>query len=152
MANQTKELIPDFVIQCDGGSRGNPGPSALGTVIRSKDGSLVREYGEFLGTGTNNEAEYKAVIFALKKLKQLIGHERAGSASIEIRVDSELLERQVNGHFKIQEPRMQDLFVEFWNLKVDFASIVVKHVYREQNKDADRLVNAALDKELNKLL
>ncbi len=143
---------PDYIIQCDGGSRGNPGPSALGTVIRSTDGGLHREYGEYLGIGTNNEAEYKAVIFAMHKLKTLIGRERAGKANIEVRVDSELFERQVNGHFKISEPRMQTLFIEFWNLKVDFDEVVVKHVYREQNTEADRLVNVALDKELNKLL
>ena len=147
-----KKTQPDFIIKCDGGSRGNPGPSALGVVICAGDGSTFHEYGEFLGQGTNNEAEYKAVIFGLKKLKQLIGKERAGKSQLEVRVDSELLERQVNGHFKVQEPRMQDLFMELWNSKVDFDSVVFKHVYREQNSQADRLVNQALDKELNKLL
>ncbi len=147
---ETKPM--QIIVHCDGGSRGNPGPSAIGVVIESPGTGLFKEYGEYIGHGTNNEAEYKAVIFALKKIKQLIGKEKAAHADIEVHVDSELLECQINGHFKIMEPRMQDLFMELWNLKIDFDSVTFKHVYREQNQAADRMVNAALDKELNKLL
>ena len=142
----------DFIIQTDGGSRGNPGPSAVGYVLKSADGSLKKEYGEYIGITTNNDAEYQAVIFGLKKLKALIGKERAGHAHVEVVTDSELLERQLNGHFKIENPKIQAHFMELWNLKVDFADVTYRHVYREDNKDADRMVNAALDKEANKLL
>src|SRR3989344_515008 len=95
---------PDYIIQTDGGSRGNPGPAALGVVITASNGTLKKQYGESIGTATNNEAEYQAVIFALKKLKQLIGKEKAKKASVQFLVDSELLERQMNGHYKIEQP------------------------------------------------
>ena len=141
-----------FIIHTDGGARGNPGPAAIGVVIEEAGGGLKKEYGECIGEATNNEAEYKAAIFALKKLKQLIGKKAAGEAGVEFHVDSELLERQLNGHYKIMGRKLQGLFLELWNLKVDFGEVVFKHLLREKNKEADRLVNAALDKELNRLL
>ena len=151
--------MSDFIIQTDGGSRGNPGPSAIGVVLKSADpsggragGSLKREYGEYIGITTNNDAEYQAVIFGLKKLKHLIGKAKAAHAHIEVVTDSELLERQLNGHFKIMDPKIQKHFMELWNLKVDFGDVTYRHVYREDNKEADRMVNVALDKETNKLL
>ncbi len=140
-----------FIIHTDGGSRGNPGPAAIGVVIEKSGGKLKHEYGEFIGIGTNNEAEYKAVIFALKKLKQLIGKEEAKKTKAEIHADSELLCRQLNGRYKIMDEKIQKLFLEVWNLKLDFGEVVFKHVPREENKGADRMVNVALDKELNKL-
>lgn len=143
-----------IIIHTDGGSRGNPGPSAIGVVIEIVDGTpaaIVKEYGEYIGHATNNEAEYQAVIFALKKIKQLIGKEKAGKSKIEINIDSELVERQVNGHYKIENSKIQQLFLELWNLKVDFEDVTIKHIRREKNKEADRLVNSALDKETNKL-
>ena len=141
-----------YIIHCDGGARGNPGPAAIGVVIEAQDKSLKKEYGEYIGETTNNDAEYQAVIFALKKLKLLIGKEAAGEAMAEIHLDSELVERQLNGHYKIMDKTIQKHFVEIWNLKVDFGEVVFKHIPREENHSADRLVNAALDKELNKLL
>ncbi len=151
MSNMTKK----FIIHTDGGSRGNPGDAAIGIVIEKEIGSSAswrKEYGEYIGRATNNEAEYKAVIFALKKLKQLAGKDAIQEAKVEVRVDSELLERQINGHYKIMEPNIQPLFLEIWNLKIDFGDIKFKHIPREKNREADRMVNAALDKELNKLL
>ena len=141
-----------YLIHTDGGSRGNPGPAAIGVVIEKSGGGPKHEYGEFLGHATNNEAEYKAVIFALKKVKQLIGKEEAKKAQLEIHVDSELLTRQVNGQYKIADEKIQKLFLELWNLKLDFGEVTVKHVRREENKEADKMVNYALDKEQNKLL
>lgn len=141
-----------YLIYTDGGSRGNPGDAAIGVVIVEEGGVLKKEYGEYLGRATNNEAEYKAAIFGLKKLKQLVGGEKLKDAKVEVRVDSELLERQINGHYKIIESELQKLFVELWNLRLDFPDIKFKHVRRGKNKGADRLVNAALDRELNKLL
>lgn len=141
-----------FVIHTDGGARGNPGPAAIGAIIEEAGGGLKKGYGEYIGEATNNEAEYQAAIFALKKLKQLIGKKAAGEAEVEFHVDSELLERQLNGHYKIMGRNLKELFLELWNLKVDFGNVVFKHLLREKNKEADKLVNAALDKELNKLL
>jgi ribonuclease HI len=141
-----------YIIHTDGGSRGNPGPAAIGVVIEAADKSLKKEYSEYIGETTNNDAEYQAVIFALKKLKQLAGKEAVGRASVEVHLDSELIERQLNGHYKIMDKTIQKHFLELWNLKVDFGDVFFKHIPREKNRGADRLVNAALDKELNRLL
>ena len=141
----------NYIIHTDGGSRGNPGPAAIGVVIESKDGGLKKEYGEYIGETTNNVAEYSAVVFALKKLKQLIGTASTSQANVHIHVDSELLARQLNGEYKVKEPEIQRLFLEVWNLKTDFEHVEFLHVPREKNKAADKMVNAALDKEANKL-
>ncbi|HEY4507104.1 MAG TPA: ribonuclease HI family protein [Candidatus Paceibacterota bacterium] len=145
-------MVNKYIIHTDGGARGNPGPAAIGVVIEASDGSIKKEYGEYIGDTTNNDAEYQAAVFALKKLKLLIGKDNAGKAVVEVHVDSELLERQVNGHYKIMDPTIQKHFLELWNLKVDFGEVIFKHIPREDNHGADRMVNAALDKELNKLL
>jgi len=144
-------MVNHYIIHTDGGARGNPGPAAAGFVI---EGDLVgkKTGGEYLGEVTNNEAEYQAVILALKKLKHLIGGEKAEESSVEIHVDSELLERQMNGGYKIKNETIKNLFVEIWNLKTDFGEIIFKHIPREKNAEADRIVNQILDKETNKLL
>ena len=139
-----------YTIYTDGGARGNPGPSAIGVVIKGP--VEIKKYGEYIGKATNNEAEYRAVIFALKKLKQLIGKEKSkNEAEAEIHLDSELLASQLNGEYKIKEKKLQQLFLEVWNLKQDFKSVVFKYIPREDNRGADKLVNQVLDKELSKL-
>lgn len=145
-----KEYKNKIIVYTDGGSRGNPGNAALGVVIEGV-GSEKKYYGEFLGCLTNNEAEYKAVIFALKKLKQLLGREKLKQVEIEVRLDSELLVNQLNGRYKIEEKNLQLLFMEIWNLKFDFPKIVFKHIPREENKEADVLVNKVLDEQTSKL-
>ncbi|TSC74373.1 MAG: ribonuclease HI [Parcubacteria group bacterium Gr01-1014_44] len=145
-------LSAKYLIHTDGGSRGNPGPAAIGAVIEKFGGGMKHEYGEFLGQATNNEAEYKAVIFALKKLKQLVGKDKSGEAEVEFHVDSELLVRQLGGQYKVLDEKIQKLFLEIWNLRIDFGKVIFKHVPREENKEADRMVNYALDRELHKLL
>ena len=131
--------IKKFIIYADGGSRGNPGPSGIGVVIDDK------RYSEYIGEGTNNEAEYKAVIFALKKTKALFGKKKIKEMEIEIKSDSELLVRQLNGEYKILESKIQLLFLQVWNLKIDFGKIKFTLIPREKNKQADKLVNEALD-------
>jgi len=95
-----------IVIFTDGGSRGNPGPSAIGVIINDK------KYSEQIGEKTNNEAEYEAVIFALKKTKSLFGKKVVKTAEVEIKSDSELLIKQLNGEYKILEPKIQPLFLK----------------------------------------
>lgn len=138
---KTNKLFSDkkLIIYTDGGSRGNPGPAAMGVVVGS------REYSEYLGEMTNNQAEYKAVIFALRKVKQLVGKKKAKEAEVEVRMDSELVAKQLNGEYKIKEPELKPLFVEVWNLRLDFKRVDFKYVPREQNKKADKLVNEILD-------
>jgi len=130
----------------DGGSRGNPGPAAIGVVIADK------EYTEFLGETTNNVAEYQAVIFALKKTKHLLGREKLKNTEIIINLDSELIDNQLNGCYKILEPDLQPLFMQIWNLKFYFPHLSFHYIPREKNTRADKLVNQALDKENQKPL
>lgn len=143
-----------IIIYIDGGSRGNPGPSAIGAVFCNQKGQKIKEYSEYLGEATNNEAEYKACIFALKKFKALFGKKLAKNTDIEIKSDSELLVKQLSGKYKILDPKIQLLFLEVWNLKLDFKKINFKSIPRDKNKEADRLVNEALDasKAVQKLL
>lgn len=141
-----------IVIYTDGGARNNPGPAAIGIIIKeSEEGKGERGYSKFIGQATNNEAEYQAVIFALKKVKQLIGKEKAKKTEIEIRSDSELLINQLNGQYKIKEKNLVPFFIEIWNLKQDFKEVKFIQVPREENKRADLLVNKELDSQNNTL-
>ena len=140
-----------LIVYTDGGSRGNPGEAAIGVVICDEKENSIKEYGEAIGVKTNNEAEYAAVISALKKIKALFGKEKAKKIEINFTMDSEFGMKQVNGEYKIEEERMQPLFIAVWNLKMDFARVTFSHVRREQNKEADRLVNMALDSRQGKL-
>lgn len=134
-------------VYTDGGARGNPGPAAIGVSIKDDKDNIIQEYGEAIGKKTNNEAEYEAVIFALTKLKHLFGKSHLKNTDIILHTDSELIERQLNGKYKIENEKLQPLFLKVWNLKLNFGSIIFKHIRREKNKDADRMVNEALDKE-----
>jgi len=136
-----------LIVYTDGGSRGNPGPSALGAVIYDEKGKLIKKYNEFLGEMTNNQAEYRAVIFALKKIKALWGKDATAKIEVEIRSDSELLVSQLRGEYKILDEKIQKLFIVVWNLKIDFKKVVFVLIPREQNKQADFLANEALDQE-----
>lgn len=135
-----------IIIYTDGGSRGNPGPSAIGFVFANEHGQVFKRYSQYLGENfTNNEAEYLAVIFALKKFKQLFGKKLAKNSEIEVRCDSELLIRQLKGEYKILDSKIQPLFLELWNLKMDFKKVKFKLIPRERNKEADFLVNEAIN-------
>lgn len=135
-----------IIIYTDGGSRGNPGPAAIGAVFCNEKGEVFKKYSEYLGENfTNNEAEYQAVIFALNKFKALFGKKLASQTEIELRSDSELLIKQLNREYKILEPKIQPLFITLWNLKLDFKRVKFKLISREKNKEADRLVNEILD-------
>jgi ribonuclease HI len=138
--------VKKFIIYTDGGSRGNPGKAAIGVVICNEKEQAVKKYGEYLGDNfTNNEAEYSAIIFALKKFKALFGKKLAENTDIEIRADSELVIKQLNGEYRLENPKIQQFFIEIWNLKLDFKSMKFKHIGREKNAEADRLANEALD-------
>ncbi len=138
--------MKNITIYTDGGSRGNPGKAAIGVVFCNEMGQEIKKFGEYLGDGlTNNDAEYQAVIFALKKFKAVFGKELAKVSEVEIRSDSELLVNQMNGKYKLENEKIQKFFIEIWNLKIDFAEVKFKAIPREKNKEADRLVNEALD-------
>lgn len=141
-----------IIIYADGGSRGNPGPAAIGIVFTDKSGRAVKDYSKAIGQRTNNEAEYEAVLFALQKARALYGKEKIGKMEVELRLDSELVAEQLTGGFKIEEERLWPLFMKIWNTRLDFGKLAIKHVPREENRLADRLVNQALDSEQGRLL
>jgi len=141
MTNQLFQTSDKLIIYTDGGSRGNPGPAALGVVIGDK------KYGEKIGKTTNNIAEYSDIVFALRKALALLGKNQAKKTDVEVRMDSELAKKQLSGEYKINNHGLQPLFIEIWNLKLDFNSVKFVHIRREQNKEADAMVNFALDNE-----
>ncbi|HPN96585.1 MAG TPA: ribonuclease HI family protein [Candidatus Moranbacteria bacterium] len=125
----------------DGGARNNPGPAAIGVWIETLD----KKYAEYIGEKTNNEAEYEALIFGLKKIKALVGKEKTKETKIECYLDSELVVKQLNHQYKLKEEYIQKNFIEIWNLMLDFQKVTFCHIMREENKIADALVNEALD-------
>lgn len=129
----------------DGGSRGNPGPAGIGIHIEDDGGAVIKEVAQSIGNSTNNHAEYQAVAVALETLKQLYG-KKTKEMAFELRMDSELVKKQLNGEYQIKEPGLVPLFIEIHNLRVSsFPNLTLTHVRREQNKDADRLANEGMD-------
>ncbi|MCD5396225.1 MAG: ribonuclease HI family protein [Candidatus Pacebacteria bacterium] len=131
-----------FIIYTDGASKGNPGPASIGVVICDEKGNVLKECSKEIGTTTNNEAEYQAVIFGLKKIKALFGKKVAKLSEIEIRSDSELLVSQLNKKYKILDSKIQKLFIQLWNLILDFKDVKFILIPRQENKLADKLTRA----------
>jgi len=140
-----------LIVHIDGGARGNPGPAALGVVVADAQGKVLVEYAQVLGVKTNNEAEYSAAILALEKIKARWGKQKIKEMSIEIYSDSQLLVEQINGRYKIVNSKLVPLFLKLWNLKTEFGEVTFNQVSREENQEADRLVNQALDQENQRL-
>lgn len=132
-----------IIISTDGGARGNPGKAAIGVVITLPN-KEKKTYAEQIGETTNNVAEYSALIFALKKTKQLLGDKKSKLAELEIQSDSELMVSQLKGEYRVKNEGLKPLFMEVWNLKQEFKSITFTAIPREQNREADKLVNQAL--------
>jgi ribonuclease HI len=128
-----------LVIYVDGGSRGNPGPAAIAAVLSTPDGEVVADAKETIGVASNNVAEYKAVLLGLARAREL------GASEVEVVNDSELIQKQVNGQYKVKHPDMKPLYAETIAAFRDFDSWSIRSVPRAQNKDADALVNQALD-------
>jgi len=127
-----------FTVNVDGGARGNPGPAAIGVVLR--DGNeVVEEVGEAIGEATNNVAEYRAL---LRGIELASAH---GASDLELIGDSELVVRQVEGRYKVKNAGMKELHEAVKRALREFDSWSIRHVRRESNADADRLVNQALD-------
>ena len=129
-----------IIIFSDGGARGNPGPAGIGAVLYNNKKQILAKISKYIGEATNNQAEYQALIAALKKAKELAGQE------IDVFLDSELVVKQLNHEYKVKNKELAPLFLEAHNLSLGFSKITFTHVYRENNKEADRLVNEVLDK------
>lgn len=130
-----------FIIHSDGGARGNPGPAAIGVVISDAAGETVTTISECIGETTNNQAEYRAVIAGLEKAKSL------GADEVECVLDSELVVKQLNREYKVKHPELKPIFEQARTLALSFSKVLFRHVRREENKEADALVNEALDTE-----
>jgi ribonuclease HI len=128
-----------LTVNVDGGARGNPGPAAIGVVVRNEDGAIVEQMGETIGKQTNNVAEYRALI---RGIELALAH---GATEVELIGDSQLIVRQIEGRYKVKHAAMKDLHAEAKKLLANFDSWSIRDVRREQNADADRLVNEALD-------
>ena len=126
-------------VNVDGGARGNPGPAAIGVVLRDDGGTVLEEVGETIGEATNNVAEYKAL---LRGIELATDH---GASELELIGDSELVVRQVEGRYKVKNAGMKELHAEVKRALSNFDSWSIDHVRRAENADADRLVNQALD-------
>jgi ribonuclease HI len=135
---------PDIVVYTDGGARGNPGPSAVGVVIKEGE-KTVQEIFHKIGRQTNNFAEYEAVSVALSAIKKRYA-KNTKTMHIEVRLDSELIEKQLNNEYQIKEETLFPQYIKVHNLIVSaFPHISFVHIRREKNKRADELVNKALD-------
>jgi ribonuclease HI len=128
-----------LTVNVDGGARGNPGPAAVGVVVRDGDGEVVLERGEKIGRATNNVAEYKALLLGIELAGEL------GASELDLVGDSELVVRQVEGRYKVKDATMKELHAEVKRALAGFDAWGIRHVRREHNADADRLVNQALD-------
>ena len=134
-----------FTIHADGGSRGNPGPSGAGAVVRDHLGNIVASVSEYLGVRTNNYAEYEAVIGALKKVHEL-AQGKLADTSVIVKMDSELVVKQMQGVYKVKHPDMQTQNARLKELAAPFGLISFAHVPRAENSDADALANEAMDR------
>lgn len=137
MPKQTEQIT----VYTDGGSRGNPGPAAAGFILADPNGNQLQAKALFLGQTTNNIAEYTAIIKALEAAKQI------GAKRLTVFSDSELLVKQINGQYKVKSEQLRPLFRQTINLINEFEDCKVKHITRDKNKQADELVNQALNLE-----
>ncbi|KKU73983.1 MAG: hypothetical protein UX98_C0002G0013 [Parcubacteria group bacterium GW2011_GWA2_47_26] len=136
-----------LVTYTDGGARGNPGPAGIGVVIyKLKSGKpdgdleLVEKWGKYIGETTNNQAEYKALLAAIERAHKL------GAEFLDCFLDSELVVRQLNREYKVRDAGLAPFFVKVWNETTHFKKVRFLHIPREKNKEADQLVNEAIDK------
>lgn len=127
-------------IYTDGGARGNPGPAAIGVVIKDDQDKILKTYAEYLGKTTNNQAEYKGLVKGLELAQEFKPKE------IDCYLDSELVVKQMKQEYKVKDKDLQPLFVKVWNLALKYKKVKYHHIRRELNKEADALLNIELDK------
>jgi len=135
-------LAPTEVrVNVDGGSRGNPGPAAIAAVVQDGNGEVVEERSEAIGTATNNVAEYRALLLGIERAAAL------GARRLELIGDSELIVRQVTGEYKVKDEALRELHRQVREALDEFERWSIRHVRRDENAEADRLVNEELDKQ-----
>ncbi|MFQ5828391.1 MAG: ribonuclease HI family protein [Candidatus Methylomirabilia bacterium] len=127
----------ELILSIDGSVEGNPGPGAIGVVIEARDGTPVDAWGEAIGLVTNNQAEYGALLAALRRAHLL------GARTVVVRSDSQLLVRQLLGQYRVRDAKLRSLHHEAQRLAQSFERFAIEHIPREQNRAADRLANRA---------
>ena len=133
--------MAEVVVYTDGGARGNPGKAGAGVVIQER-GKVVAEFGKYLGDNlTNNWAEYEALVIAVKEAKRLEFQEM----HVEFRMDSELIVKQMRGEYKVKNKELKLQYAKVLELLLEFQHVSFVHIPREENSEADRLVNDAID-------
>lgn len=137
-----------YFIHADGGSRGNPGPSGAGAMIRDHLGNSVAAVSKFLGTRTNNYAEYEAVILAFEQVAKLAG-KKVIETEVDVKMDSQLVVKQMKGEYKVKHPTMKAQYARLIDAGSAFKKVSFTHVPREENGDADALANEAMDRASN---
>jgi ribonuclease HI len=135
-----------FYIHADGGSRGNPGPAGAGTMIRDEFGNSIASVSQFLGTRTNNFAEYEAVILGFGALAKIIPPAKRDKTDVIVKMDSELVVKQMRGEYKVKNRILKEQQARLIQLIGAFGTTSFIHVPREENADADSLANDAMDK------
>ena len=128
-----------LLIYTDGAARGNPGPAGAGAILRDSDGNVLAEVAEPLGWATNNVAEWTAVLLALEEARRL------GATHVDLRMDSQLVARQISGVYRVKHPDLKPIHAAVMDLLRRLDGYTVGHVPRELNRDADRLSNIAID-------
>lgn len=140
--------MPDLVVYTDGGARGNPGPAAIGFVVEDRAGKILKEVGAYIGETTNNQAEYEALVRALTELTNMFGAQLR-DLRVEVRMDSELVVRQVMGQYRVRDAALKEQFAKVAELRLEAVpNATFVHVPRAKNARADALVNSALDARL----
>jgi ribonuclease HI len=129
-------------IYTDGGARNNPGPAACGIVFKNEQGKILKKFYKYCGKLTNNQAEYNAVIYALEEAVNFNADE------LKFFLDSKLVVEQLNRNYKVKHNDLAPLFVKVWNLTLKFKKVSFTYIPREDNKEADKLVNECLDKNM----
>jgi ribonuclease HI len=128
-------------VNVDGGARGNPGPAAIAVVVQNRSGEVLEEKSAAIGTATNNVAEYRALLLGIERAQAL------GAGQLELVGDSELIVRQVNGEYKVKDSALRELHGQVIKALQSFDGWSIRHVRREENAEADRLVNEELDRQ-----
>jgi len=134
-----------YFIHTDGGSRGNPGPAGAGAMLRDELGNSVASVSQFLGTRTNNFAEYEAVILGFETLAKLVKG-KTRETEVVVKMDSELVVKQMRGEYKIKNTALKEQSIRLKKIMETFGSVSFAHVPREENSDADALANEAMDR------
>ncbi len=138
-----------FFIHADGGARGNPGWAGAGVMIRDELGNSVASVSRFLGTRTNNFAEYEAVILGFEALIKIVSAAKRKSTEVIVKMDSELIVKQMHGIYKVKNKILKEQHARLASLAAPFASVTFLHIPRSENSDADALANEAMDRGAN---